>query len=210
MYNETHKTREREIAVKKINLGPSNKFCPQALFLYGTYKEDGTPNFGLFCWFSYCWDTELCVMACVGGEKLTKDRIRQTKVFSANLVSEPLLKLADHLGTTEGYSPGKMDIDISFERGKILNVPVLTESPWTFELEVFNTVALNDSEIYLCGIRNTQAAEELAGDDLSLGEKMRLASPVIWTGSGVGQYFRIDPETIGATGEMKTRNYNIR
>ncbi|HEY8499922.1 MAG TPA: hypothetical protein VIL89_04825 [Clostridia bacterium] len=40
----------------KISIGPENKFCPQALFLYGTYKEDGTPNFGLFCWFSYCWD----------------------------------------------------------------------------------------------------------------------------------------------------------
>lgn len=26
----------------------STDFCPQTLFLYGTYKEDGTPNFILF------------------------------------------------------------------------------------------------------------------------------------------------------------------
>lgn len=30
-----------------------NDSCPQSLFLYGTKREDSTPNFGLFCWFSY-------------------------------------------------------------------------------------------------------------------------------------------------------------
>lgn len=40
----------------KIARQATNDFCPQTLFLYGTYKEDGTPDFGLFCWFSYCWD----------------------------------------------------------------------------------------------------------------------------------------------------------
>lgn len=61
----------------KVSLSTqANTCCPQAFYAYGTYKEDGTPNFGLFCWFSFCWDGELCVMACIGGEKLTKDRIR--------------------------------------------------------------------------------------------------------------------------------------
>lgn len=73
---------------------PSNACCPQAFYTYGTYKEDGTPNFGLFCWFGFCWDGELSVMACIGGEKLTKDRIRATGRFSANLVTEELLPLA--------------------------------------------------------------------------------------------------------------------
>jgi len=56
----------------KKSIPISNNFCPQTLFLYGTYKEDGAPNFGLFCWFSYYWDTEMGVMACIGGDKLTK------------------------------------------------------------------------------------------------------------------------------------------
>jgi hypothetical protein len=47
----------------KKSIPVSNDFCPQTLFIYGTYKEDNTPNFGLFCWFSYYWDTELGVMA---------------------------------------------------------------------------------------------------------------------------------------------------
>jgi len=29
----------------KISTAISNDFCPQTLFLYGTYKEDKTPNY---------------------------------------------------------------------------------------------------------------------------------------------------------------------
>ena len=39
--------------MSKIKVKNYNDFCPQQLFLYGTYKDDGTPDFGLFCWFSY-------------------------------------------------------------------------------------------------------------------------------------------------------------
>ena len=96
--------------MSKISMGPRNNYCPQTLFLYGTYKEDGTPNFGLFCWFTYVWNNELGVVACIGGDKLTKDRIRLNSVFSANLVTEELLPLADYYGTTSGYDENKVRI----------------------------------------------------------------------------------------------------
>lgn len=191
------------MTMEKVSLGPSNKFCPQALYLYGTYKEDGTPNFGLFCWFSYCWDGELGVMACIGGEKLTKDRIRAGKVFSANLVTESLLPLADYLGHTEGYTPGKMDIPIEVGRGAVLPVPVLSESPWAFELEVKQSIPLDDSEVFLCKIRNVLAAKELTDESVSAAERVHRAAPIIWTSAGVGEYFTVSPEAKGATGDWK-------
>ena len=58
--------------MSKISIAPTNDYCPQTLFLYGTYDENGKADFGLFCWFSYVWDGELGVMACIGGNKLTK------------------------------------------------------------------------------------------------------------------------------------------
>jgi hypothetical protein len=39
-------------------------------------------------------------MACIGGEKLTKDRIHARKVFSANLVTDEILPIADYFGNT--------------------------------------------------------------------------------------------------------------
>ena len=101
----------------KIQVKNWNDYCPQQLFLYGTYKEDGTPDFGLFCWFSYIWHGELGVMACIGGEKLTKENIHKRKVFSANLVTEALLPLADFLGNTHGRDPKKMSLDLDIEKG---------------------------------------------------------------------------------------------
>lgn len=187
--------------MEKVSIGPENKFCPQTLFLYGTYKEDGTPNFGLFCWFSYCWDTELGVMACIGDEKLTKDRIRAGKVFSANLVSASLLHLADYLGNTEGYTPGKMDIPIETEHGAVLDVPVLKNSPWVFELEVMQSIPLDDSEVFLCKIRNTLVAKELTDDSISAEERLRMASPVTWVGEG--RYFALNHAALGKAGDWK-------
>ena len=31
--------------MKKVSQGFTNAFAPQTLYVYGTYKTDGTPNF---------------------------------------------------------------------------------------------------------------------------------------------------------------------
>ena len=190
--------------MERISISPNNSFLPQTLFLYGTYKEDGSPNFGLFCWFSYCWDAELGVMACIGGEKLTKDLIRKSKVFSANFVNEPLLPLADYFGNTEGRNAEKMNIPFEFEHGQVLNVPVLKESPWVFELEVAQTIPLDDSEVYICKIRNTLAAAYLRDDSMSPEERMRTLTPVVTAGKM--NYYSINPTPLGNWGDWKELN----
>jgi len=170
------------------------------LFLYGTYKEDGTPNFGLFCWFSYCWDSELGVMACIGGEKLTKDRIHAAGVFSANLVSEALLPYADYYGSTEGYNPSKMKILADTVKGEVLDVPVLAGSPWVYELELTKTLPLDGSEVLICKIRNVIADERLVDKEISLPECVRISAPVIGMSGG---YFNMKGEMLGVWGEPK-------
>ena len=182
----------------KKSMPISNDFCPQTMFLYGTYKKDGTPNFGLFCWLSYCWDTELGVMACIGGDKLTKDRIHATKVFSANLVTESLLPLADYFGNTDGYSANKMDIAIGTSKGSVLNVPVLDDSPLTFELEVSQSIPLDNGEVFLCKIRNVLADEGLSDKSTSVERRIRTIAPISTT---CQTYFSWDGKALGAWGE---------
>ena len=179
----------------------ASKVYPCALFLYGTYKEDGSPNFGLFTWFSYCWDSELAVMVCIGGQKLTKDRIRAGKVFSANLVTQPLLPLADYLGNTEGYMQGKMDIPIEVERGAVLPVPVLKNSPWIYELEISQSVPLAESDIFICKIHNILIAKELADQSKNEEGHIQTTAPVLWYGSG--KYYSVNSVTLGETGTWK-------
>ncbi|MEZ3506100.1 MAG: flavin reductase family protein [Lachnospiraceae bacterium] len=182
----------------KISRQATNDFCPQTLFLYGTYKEDHTPDFGLFCWFSYCWDKELCAMICIGGEKLTKDRIKAGNVFSANLVTQKLLPMADYLGNKSGYDEDKMNFDTAIGEGKALDVPILKESPVNFELEVASSIPLGDGEVFLCRIRNVLYDEELTDESLSVGERLRRIAPISTT---CGTYFSYTGEALGAWGE---------
>ena len=106
--SEHERPARKGIMMNKISMAPTNDYCPQTLFLYGTCDDAGKADFGLFCWLSYIWDGELGVMACIGGQKLTKENIHRRKVFSANLVTEALLPLADYLGNTDGNDPEKM------------------------------------------------------------------------------------------------------
>ncbi|RKJ41460.1 flavin reductase [Acutalibacter sp. 1XD8-33] len=158
-----------------------NDFCPQSLFLYGNYEENGTPHFGLFCWFSYCWlDSGLGVMACIGEEKTTKDLIRKTGVFSANLVNEPLLPLADYYGSTSGReNPDKMKRLPTIERGRVLNVPLIAESPVNFELKVLSERNLSPGcDLFVCRAENALMDERLKDQSLPVIERMKIAQPV--------------------------------
>ena len=188
--------------MSKTSMHPTNDFCPQTLFLYGTYDDEGKADFGLFCWFSYIWDGELGVMACIGGNKLTKENIHKRKVFSANLVTEELLPLADFLGNTPGHSPEKTGISIETEEGRVLPVPVLKASPVTFELEVKQFIPLQDGEVMLCGIRNVLQDDSLAKDGKSPQEKLAAIAPVSTTCT---TYFSWSGEALGAWGEPRSK-----
>lgn len=183
--------------MSKCSMPITNDFCPQTLFLYGTYREDGAPNFGLFCWFSYYWDTELGVMACIGGDKLTKDRIEATGVFSANLVTEQMLPLADYLGNREGYDKEKMNFSLETQEGRALHVPILSCSPVAFELEVDKSLQLDDGKVFLCKIRNVLMEEGLTDSGESVQERIQAIAPIRYTCS---TYFAWNGASMGECG----------
>ncbi len=186
----------------KIKTKIDNNFCPQTLFLYGTKQEDGQPHFGLFCWFGYCHLAEgLGVMTCIGEEKLTKDLIRKNGVFSANLVSEQLLPLADYYGCTDGRStPDKMKYLPAVERGQVLDVPTIAESPVSFELEVKESIPMGDgSDIFLCLIRNVTQDEKLLDMTIPFTERLMQAAPVLCPGEET--YSSIDGRYLGKWGD---------
>jgi flavin reductase (DIM6/NTAB) family NADH-FMN oxidoreductase RutF len=170
------------------------------MFLYGTYKEDGKPNFGLFCWFSYCWDDGLCVMACIGGEKLTLNRIQASGVFSANLVARSMLPVADFSGSVPGEDPRKASYPFETIKGAVLNVPILKDSPVSYELEVKRTITLDGSIVMICKIRNVLADETLADEGQDVLKRMLHADPAYTTHQ---TYFSITGERLGAWGDWK-------
>lgn len=185
--------------MSKVSVSITNDWCPQTLFTYGTFKADGTPNFGLFCWFSYCWFDEMGVMCAIGGRKQTQDRILETRVFSANLVTEENLPLSDYFGTADGHDADKMDVPFDWEHGQVLDVPVLGCSPLSFELEVEKVIPTNVEEgdtVFLCRIRNVLKDKALLESDLPLPELM-LKIGAVRTAGGV-EYWAWDGRHLGS------------
>lgn len=166
--------------MKKISVPATNDLCPQTLFVYGTMNEDGTPNFGLFCWFSYCWYDQLGVICAIGGSKRTLENIRRNGVFSANLVVESNLPLADYFGTADGRDADKMDVDVDWEHGSKLHVPILCSSPLSFELSVEQEIATGeqDETVLLCRIQNTLKDEALTTSSLTAAELYKKTAAV--------------------------------
>ncbi len=196
-----------------------NNFCPQSLYLYGNYEEDGTPHFGLFSWFGWCWLGEgagaLGVMACIGEEKTTKDLIRKTGMFSANLVNEALLPLADYYGTTPGReTPEKMQRLPAVEQGQALNVPTIAQSPVSLELKVVKEETLSScrledggaessSTLFLCQVVNVTIDERLQDANTPFIQRLRLAAPVI--SPGEEHYASVDGQDLGTWGEPRKK-----
>ena len=185
--------------MKKVSVPATNDICPQTLFVYGTKNEDGTPDFGLFCWFSYCWFDRLGVICAIGGSKRTLENIRRNKVFSANLVVENNLPLADYFGTADGRDADKMDVTVEWEDGAVLPVPVLCSSPLSFELEVDKeiTTGKQDEVVLLCRIRNVLKDEALTDTSLTPEEIYKKVAAVCtsvdcnywsWDGRHLGQW----------------------
>ena len=193
---------------QKVQVKNWNDFCPQQLFLYGTYREDGTPNFGLFCWFSYINAPDLNgegdgmgVMACIGGEKLTKDLIRKNKVFSANLVTEELLPLADYYGNVAGRThKDKMRFSPTVEKGVVLDVPTIAESPLSMELQVIKEIHFdNECDVFLCKIMGETMREDLTNKDVPFIERYKSVKQVL--SCGEQRYISADGRDLGSWGE---------
>jgi len=117
-------------------------------------------------------------MTTISEDKFTRDNIRANGMFSMGLVTEDILPLADYFGNKRGYEADKMDIPVNIEKGRRLDVPVLVECHWTFELEVDKTFKDGGVDIYLCKIRNVLADESLCGESPSLEEKLNILRPV--------------------------------
>ena len=166
--------------MKKVSVSATNDLCPQTLFVYGTMNEDNTPDFGLFCWFSYCWIEHLGVICAIGSSKRTLENIRRTGVFSANIVVENNLSLADYFGTADGRNSDKMDVSVEWEKGVALNVPILCSSPVSFELEVDKEISTgeHDETVLICRIKNTLKDENLVDSSMTSEEILKAVAAV--------------------------------
>ena len=146
-------------------------------------------------------------MMSVGGSKQTKTNILREGKFSAHMITEDNLWLADYFGNTKGSDGEKNQVNYSYEWGKEVEVPILQESHWVYECEIKKTLELDGAHLFLAEIKNIQIDKAYENMDM---EKIDLTqiSPVIYAPY---QYFGI-AEKLGEMGDWEkyTMEYDKR
>lgn len=182
--------------IRKISMKPDWVFSPQPMYIIGTKNEDGSPNFCIVTWLGFSYDGGPNIMMTMGGTKLTKTNILRDRKFSANLVSEDNLWLADYFGNTNGEEGIKGSVSYSCQDGKFVDVPVLDECHWTYECEVTKIIELDGSHLFLASIKNIQIDEACKTMDMKKID-LRKLRPAIYAPYN---YFSIG-EKLGEMGE---------
>lgn len=187
--------------MEKQSLAPQRGFFPQPVYLIGTWKKDGAPNFALVTWITFCSVDPPMLMFASRGTKLTRELVKKNRVFSANLVTTPMLHMADYFGTHSGYNSDKCrEIQAAFVRGALLDVPVLESSPWVYECELTDMRESGDGCIYIGTVRNILADRAL-NDTAYTKIDMGVLDPLIYV---PGRYYRLSGE-IGEVGCSQIR-----
>ena len=152
--------------MEKISISPEWVFSPQPMYIIGTKNEDGTPNFCIITWLGFSYDGSPHLMMTVGGSKLTKTNILRESKFSANMITEDNLWLADYFGNTNGEDGIKNKLPYSYQWGESVDVPVIDECHWSYECEVTRVIELEGAHLFLASIKNIQIDKEYESMDM--------------------------------------------
>ncbi|MTI48934.1 flavin reductase family protein [Sporosalibacterium faouarense] len=188
--------------MEKRSLKPQRGFFPQPTYLIGTFKDDNTPNFALITWITFCSVKPPMLMFASRGKKLTRELVERKGMFSANLVTTKMMYMADYFGNTSGYEQNKCeDIGVEYSKGNIMNVPILSESPWVYECSLVDIIEQGEGSIYIGEVKNILADKTI--EETLYGKiNMTTVDPLIYA---PGQYYKIK-EGIGAVGYSKKDN----
>ena len=169
--------------MKRSNRPGNHSMCVQPMFLIGTYDEEGKANFAPITWLSVMDDGErpLIVISMYGGKK-TKKNVQREGKLSANLVSVPMLPLADYLGSVSGHAGQKNAVPYAVSKGEKLDVPTLDESPFVYELQVVKSVVTGESETFFCAAENVSVDENVAYEGEGSSLDLTKLNPVIYSG----------------------------
>ena len=184
--------------MNKIEIQPGFIFSPQPMYIIGTNNEDGSPDFCIITWLGFSADDGPCVMMTIGGTKLTKTNILREGRFSANMITEDIIWLADYFGSTRGEDGAKNAVAYTVERGRKVDVPIIGESGWVYECEVVRHIPLGGADLFIARMVNVLIDEKLGDMDMTRIDLERVR-PAIYSPY---QYFSIG-ERLGGMGEWK-------
>lgn len=170
-------------------------FFTQQVFLIGTYDEDGKENFAPISWVSYTWGRPSCLILSMHGEKQTKRNFERTRQLSATVVTPDLMRFMETCGSKLHKKRFYEKEKVPFVKGSTLDVPLIANSKWSYECELYHSVQLGKTTTYFAEVKNIHVDDEILKLDFI---DLRKINPVIYSPDN---YFTVGTH-LGKTGDF--------
>ncbi|MGI6188277.1 MAG: flavin reductase family protein [Caldicoprobacteraceae bacterium] len=170
-------------------------FFTQQVFLIGTYNEDGKENFAPISWVSYTWGEPGCLIISMHGNKQTKRNFERTKQLSATVVTPDLLRFMETCGSKLHKRRFYDKERVLITKGRVLDVPLIANSKWSYECELYHSVQVGETTTYFAEIKNINVDDETLKLDFV---DLRVINPIVYS---PGNYFTIG-EHLGKMGDF--------
>lgn len=170
-------------------------FFAQQVMLIGTYDPDGKERFAPVSWVSYTWGPPPCLVVSIWGVKRTKDNIARTGVFSATVVTPDLLPMIEQFNRGT-YQKEKFEkLAYTVQNGKMLDVPLLVGTVYSFECKVLKTADVGETMTYFGEIEQVNQSDEIKAMPFF---DLRTINPVLYSPDN---YFTVG-EHLGKIGDF--------
>lgn len=160
------------------NFGAKPFLYPQAVFIIGSYDENGTPNAMNAAWGGVADSNKIFI--CISNHKTT-DNILLRKAFSVSMGTADTVISCDYVGlVSASKDPEKMKKSgFTTVKSEYVDAPIIKELPLTFECKLISYDMEND---YMFGeIVNVSADESILDENKNISvAKLR---PIIYDGA---------------------------
>lgn len=163
----------------KVSLPAQPLLLPCPMLIVGTYGLDGKPNIMNAAWGGIASSKPPCISVSLREATLSYHNIKQTQAFTVNIPSEKYVKEADFVGMTSGREIDKFEkTNLTAEKSKIVNAPIVKEFPYALECRLFKEVNLGLHTMFVGEIVGMVADNEvLSSNKLPDIEKVM---PLLW------------------------------
>ena len=151
---------------------PANLLNPVPAVLITSCDEQGRYNVMTAAWAGTVCSDPVMVSVSIRKNRYSHDIIARSGEFVMNLTTEALARVTDFAGVRSGQDTDKFalagDMKLTPLKGKIVQAPVLAESPVALECRVREILELGSHDMFIAEVVNTSV------DEAYLDEKGRL------------------------------------
>ncbi|HNW51244.1 MAG TPA: flavin reductase family protein [Prolixibacteraceae bacterium] len=190
--------------MERIDFKPGTMVYPLPAVLVSCGSTPEEYNLITIAWTgTTCSDPPQCYIS-VRPERYSYDIIRRNKEFVINLTTEELAQATDWCGCRSGSKYNKWkETGLTPGKAKIVNAPIVCESPVNIECKVKEIIPLGSHDMFLAEVVNISVSEKYL--DPNTGKfNLSDANPLVYNH---GSYYRLGKK-IGKFGwsvEKKSR-----